>query len=63
VDVVDIVTPPAVTETILKECLEKGIKRVWLQPGAESQKAIDFCRDNYISVVYDVCVMLEALKK
>jgi uncharacterized protein len=63
VDVVNIVTPPAVTESILKECLEKGIKRAWLQPGAQSQKTIDFCRDNNISVVHDVCVMLERLKK
>jgi uncharacterized protein len=63
VDVVDIVTPPAVTEVILKECLERGIKRVWLQPGAQSQKAIDFCRDNNISVIHDICVMIEAIKK
>jgi uncharacterized protein len=63
VDVVSVVTPPVVTEAILKECLERGIKRVWLQPGAQSQKAIDFCRDNSIKVVHDVCVMLEGLKK
>jgi uncharacterized protein len=63
VDVVDIVTSPAVTEVILKECFERGIKRIWLQPGAQSQKVIDFCRDNNISVVHDVCVMIEAIKK
>jgi uncharacterized protein len=63
VDVVNVVTPPVVTEAILKECLERGIKRVWLQPGAQSQKAIDFCRENNIEVIHDVCVMLEALKK
>jgi uncharacterized protein len=63
VDVVNIITPPVVTEAILEECLEKGIKKIWLQPGAESRKAIDFCRDNNIKVVHDVCVMLEALKK
>jgi uncharacterized protein len=63
VDVVNVVTPPVVTEAIIKECLERGIKRVWLQPGAQSQKAIDFCRENNIEVIHDVCVMLEALKK
>jgi predicted CoA-binding protein len=30
VDVANIVTPPSVTEGILKECLQKGIKRAWL---------------------------------
>jgi uncharacterized protein len=63
VDVVNLVTPPLATEAILKECLEKGIRRAWLQPGAESQAAIDFCKHNNISVVYGVCVMLEKLQK
>jgi predicted CoA-binding protein len=63
VDVVDIVTPPSVTEGILKECLRKGIKRVWLQPGAESQAAIDFCHDNGMKIIHGICVMLESLKK
>ncbi|MBN1913889.1 MAG: CoA-binding protein [Candidatus Omnitrophica bacterium] len=60
VDVVDIVTPPGITEAILKECLQKGIKRVWLQPGAESEAVVSFCRENSIKVVYGVCVMLES---
>ncbi len=63
VDVVDIVTPPLITEGILKECLQKGIKRAWIQPGAENQSAIKFCHDNNIKVIYGVCVMLESLKK
>ena len=62
VGVVNIVTPPSVTEDILKECLAIGVKKAWLQPGAESKTAIDFCRDNGISVVHGVCVMLETLK-
>ena len=63
VDVVNIVTPALITESILKECLQKGIKRAWLQPGAESQAAIKFCHDNDIKVVYGICVMLESLKE
>ncbi len=62
VDVVNIVTPPSITEAILKECLQKGIKRAWLQPGAESQVAIKFCHNNGMKVVYGICVMLESLK-
>ena len=61
VDVVNIVTPPKVTEQIVKECKDKAIYRVWLQPGAESEEAIEFCRKNGMSVVYDLCVMVEAL--
>jgi len=63
VDVANIVTPPLVTESILKECLRRGIKRAWLQPGAESQDAIKFCHDNDIKVIHSMCVMLESLKE
>ncbi|RKY32640.1 MAG: CoA-binding protein [Candidatus Omnitrophota bacterium] len=61
IDVVDFVTPPAVTENILKECLNKGIKKAWLQPGAESDQAIKFCQENNIQVVYNACIMLKNL--
>ena len=63
VDVVNIVTPPLSTENILKECLRKGIKRVWLQPGAESPTAIQFCYDNGIKVIYSMCVLMESSKE
>jgi len=59
VDVVNVVTPPAITEKIVKECHERTIKRVWLQPGAESESAIKFCQENGINVIYGLCVMLE----
>jgi len=63
VDVVNIVTPPLSTENILKECLRKGIKRVWLQPGAESPAAIQFCHNNGIKVIHGMCVMMESFKE
>ena len=58
VDVVDFVVPPAVTEEILKECKELGLDRIWLQPGSESEKAIEYCNDNGMQVLHDVCVMM-----
>ena len=58
VDVVDFVVPPSATEAILKECVEQGLNRIWLQPGSESEAAISFCRENNLKVVHDVCVMM-----
>jgi predicted CoA-binding protein len=58
VDVVDFVVPPAVTEEVLKQCKESGLTRIWLQPGSESEKAIEYCRESNMSVVYNVCVMM-----
>lgn len=63
VDVANIVTPPAVTEGILKECLQKNITRAWLQPGAESPDVIQFCHANGIKVIHSMCVMMESLKE
>jgi len=59
VDVVDTVVPPHITEQIVKECKEIGINKVWMQPGSESEKAIIFCKDNGIEVVYDNCIMAQ----
>ena len=61
IDVVDIVTPPQVTEQIVKDCKNKGITRVWMQPGAESEAAIDFCKKNNIDVIHGMCLMLKAM--
>jgi len=61
-DVVDVVVPPKVTEHIVEICKKLGITKVWMQPGSESEKAIRFCEENGIDVVYGVCVMVERTK-
>lgn len=56
-EVVDIVVPPQVTEEIVRQAKALGLTRVWMQPGAESEVAIRYCRENGIQVVHDVCAM------
>jgi predicted CoA-binding protein len=58
VDVVDFVVPPGVTEAILKDCKRLGLQRIWLQPGSESEAAVNYCHANGMKVVHGVCVML-----
>ncbi|MBS7609187.1 CoA-binding protein [Candidatus Bathyarchaeota archaeon] len=58
-DLVCFVVPPKVTEEILRTCMEIGIRRVWMQPGAESEKAIELCHSNGIEVIYGTCIMLQ----
>jgi len=43
-------------------CKKLSIMKVWMQPGSESEKAIKFCEENNIDVVYGVCVMIERAK-
>lgn len=56
---IDIVTPPLVTEKIVEEALRKGIRNIWIQPGAESKKAIEFCEKNNMDVIYNLCIMIK----
>jgi len=58
-DVVDLVVPPKITEAVVKTCKKLGIKKVWMQPGSESEMAINFCRKNGMDVIHGVCVMVE----
>ncbi len=62
-DVVITVVPPEVTESVVKVCKDLGISMVWMQPGSESQKAIEFCKKNGIKVVYNVCFVVNGLKE
>jgi len=57
--VVDLVVPPKVTNQIVKVCKKLGIRKVWMQPGSESETALNFCKENNIEAVYRVCVMVE----
>ncbi len=59
VDWVVFVIPPEASEKVLLELKEKGLKKAWFQPGSESQKAIDFCKENGILCIYGKCIMVE----
>jgi predicted CoA-binding protein len=55
-----LVTPPAATERVVREAADAGIRRVWMQQGAESAEAIRFCEEHGIAVVHGECVMMFA---
>ncbi|KTD56449.1 CoA-binding protein [Legionella shakespearei] len=51
VNSISIITPPAVTERLVAEAMQKGIRNIWMQPGAESRKAIQYCLDHKMNVI------------
>jgi predicted CoA-binding protein len=53
-----VVVPPAQAQGVVKEAAAHGIRRVWLQQGAESADAIRFCQENGMSVVHGECVLM-----
>ena len=56
-----IITPPHVTEQIVEQAIVKGIKNIWMQPGAQSPAAIENCRKHHINVIADGSCILVAL--
>lgn len=58
-DVVDLVVPPAVSLKVVEECLALGVKRIWFQPGSESEEAVKKAQDGGMEVVYDACIMIQ----
>jgi uncharacterized protein len=62
-DVVEFVCPPPVTERVVEDMVSLGIDKAWMQPGAESEEAINTCLENGISVLHDVCIMVERKRR
>ena len=61
-DVVVFVVPPKVTEALADQCLELGVRFVWMQPGAESEEAIRKLEEAGVKVFHNVCIMITRRK-
>jgi len=60
VEAVSIVTPPDVTEQIVEDAAAAGVRRVWMQPGAESPRAVARARELGLEVIAGgPCVLVE----
>ncbi|HEY5974130.1 MAG TPA: CoA-binding protein [Geobacteraceae bacterium] len=54
-----IITPPSVTELVVEEAIHKGVANIWMQPGAESPRAIARCKEAGINVIADgSCILV-----
>ncbi len=51
------VVPPAVTEQVVEECNKLGIGNVWMQPGSESEAALEKAKAYGIKTVM-ACFMV-----
>jgi predicted CoA-binding protein len=54
-----LLTPPAATDEVVRDCAEAGVKRVWMHRGAGrgavSDDALAFCREHGMEVVDGAC--------
>jgi uncharacterized protein len=63
VDGVVIVTRPEITERIVHDCGDAGVRRVWMHQSmgkgsSVSKEAVEYCRQRDISVIAGVCPMM-----
>ena len=58
---ISIITPPAITEQVVKEAIVKGIRNIWMQPGAQSPRAVEECRKHGVNVIADGSCILVVL--
>ena len=62
IDGISVITPPAVTEQVVKEAIELGIAHLWIQPGAESQQAVASAESAGMTVISGGPCILVVLK-
>ena len=61
IDGVSIVTPPDITEHVVEQAIQLGVKNIWLQPGAECERAIDSAQRSGANVIAGGPCVLVAL--
>jgi predicted CoA-binding protein len=63
VDGVVIITRPEITERIVRDCTDAGVRRVWMHQSmgkgsSVSPEAVEYCHQHDISVIAGACPMM-----
>ena len=58
VDGLVLVVPPKESEHLVREAYDAGIRRVWMQQGASSPAAVQYCRDHGMTVISGECLLM-----
>ncbi len=58
---ISVITPPHVTEHVVELAAAKGIEYIWMQPGAQSPRAVELCKEKNIGVIADGSCILVVL--
>jgi hypothetical protein len=58
-----IITRPEITARIVRDCLDAGVRRVWMHQSAAkgssvSPEAVEYCRQHDIAVIAGACPMM-----
>lgn len=61
VESISMITPPSITAQLVPLAIEKGIKNIWMQPGAEHPDAVALCHAHEVNVIADGSCLLVVL--
>ncbi len=54
-----IITPPSITEGIVRSAVELGIRHIWIQPGAVHPGAVRMAAERGVNVIAgDACILV-----
>jgi uncharacterized protein len=53
-------TKPGVTEKVVREAAEAGIRRIWIQQGAQDEASIRYCMEQKLEAVSGQCILMFA---
>lgn len=57
-DAVIINVPPEQAEKVVVDAQTAEIKKVWLQQGSQSDKAVEYCKENNMDCVSNECILM-----
>ncbi|EMB16546.1 CoA-binding protein [Rhodopirellula europaea] len=62
-EALSIITPPEVTQQVITDAIEAGVKHIWMQPGAEHKQASQLAREVGVNVIDDGSCILVLLAR
>ncbi len=59
VESISVITPPMITEQVVQQAASRGIKNIWMQPGAQNDEAIRLAAECQLNLIADgTCVLI-----
>jgi predicted CoA-binding protein len=55
-----VVVPPESALAVVREAIACGISKIWLQQGAESDEAVELCREVGVTLIHGECIFMFA---
>jgi len=53
-----VILSPENTERVVRELIDNGIKKIWIQQRSESENAVNMCKENGIEVITGECILM-----